>query len=283
MTRTDRNETTGRRALILAAVAVVAGAGFGRLAAAVARRDTAPADEAVHEATAVPEESTVRQAAATIAPAGKKKMYVPAALGASLYVLAAPGALRPGALRTRAAGVAAMLLTALAARGMNPAFDRWLPQPPPPPGHPPDRPVFPSGHAFGPGALSLATAYVMAREGFAATDLQAGLQELGITRDAVLVAHSQAGEVATYLAHTNPAVLSGAVLVDANVPQFFTDQQTQRLITLTTSQIEALKKAPSTKANRQLIATAQDFGPTHHAYHEISWPDSVRVTYIVSD
>jgi pimeloyl-ACP methyl ester carboxylesterase len=78
-------------------------------------------------------------------------------------------------------------------------------------------------------------------------------------------------------------VLSGAVLVDANVPQFFTDQQTQRLIALTTPQIEALKKAPSTKANRQLIATAQDFGPTHHAYHEISWPDSVPVSYIVSD
>ncbi|MBD0320656.1 MAG: phosphatase PAP2 family protein, partial [Gemmatimonadetes bacterium] len=49
----------------------------------------------------------------------------------------------------------------------NPAFDRWLPQPPPPPGHPPDRPVFPSGHAFGPGAVSLATAYVLAREGLA--------------------------------------------------------------------------------------------------------------------
>ena len=117
----------------------------------------------------------------------------------------------------------------------------------------------------------------------AASDLQAGLQGLGITRNAVLVAHSQAGEVATYLAHTNPGVLSGAVLVDANVPQFFTDHQTQRLIALTTPQIEALKKEPTTKANRQLIATAQDFGPTHHAYHEMSWPDSVPVTYIVSD
>jgi len=116
----------------------------------------------------------------------------------------------------------------------------------------------------------------------AASDLQAGLQELGITRDAVLVSHSQAGEVATYVARANPGLLSGAVLVDANVPQFFTDTQSQRLIALTTPQIEALKKQPSTKANRQLIATAKDFGPTHHAYHEISWPDSVPVTYIVS-
>src|SRR5690349_14304614 len=33
----------------------------------------------------------------------------------------------------------------------------------------------------------------------AAGDLEAGLHELGVTKDVVLVAHSQAGEVATYL------------------------------------------------------------------------------------
>lgn len=169
MNRADStNEKSGRgRAFALAAVALVAGAGFGRLAAAVARRETAEADEALHEATAVPEESPVREAAATIAPAGKKRMYVPAALCASIVVLAAPGVREPGVLRSRGAGVGAMLLAAAAARGLNPAFDRWLPQPPPPPGHPPDRPVFPSGHAFGPGAVGLATAYVLAREGLA--------------------------------------------------------------------------------------------------------------------
>ena len=58
-----------------------------------------------------------------------------------------------------------MLLTGIAATGLNPAFDRWLPQPPAPPGHRSrGKPVFPSGHAFGPGAVALATAYVMARE-----------------------------------------------------------------------------------------------------------------------
>jgi pimeloyl-ACP methyl ester carboxylesterase len=117
----------------------------------------------------------------------------------------------------------------------------------------------------------------------AAADLEAGLQELGVTRDAVLVSHSQAGEVATYLTRADPDVLSGAVLVDANVPQFFTDQQIQRIVAVTGPQIEALKKQPSTKANRQLIATAEDFGPTHHTYHEVSWPDSVPVTYVVSE
>lgn len=117
----------------------------------------------------------------------------------------------------------------------------------------------------------------------AASDLQAGLRELGVTREVVLVSHSQAGEVATYFARANPGVLSGAVLIDANLPQFFTDTQIQRLVALTTPQIEALKKEPSTKKNRQLIATAENFGPTHQAYHKVSWPDSVPVTVIVAE
>ncbi|GAA1311951.1 alpha/beta fold hydrolase [Pseudonocardia xinjiangensis] len=117
----------------------------------------------------------------------------------------------------------------------------------------------------------------------AASDLQAGLRELGVTRDVVLVSHSQAGEVATYFARANPGVLSGAVLVDANLPQFFTDTQIQRIVALTAPQIEALMKQPSTKENRQLIGTAEDFGPTHQAYHKVSWPDSVPVTVIVAE
>lgn len=117
----------------------------------------------------------------------------------------------------------------------------------------------------------------------AASDLQAGLRELGVTRDVVLVSHSQAGEVATYFARTNPGVLSGAVLIDANLPQFFTDPEITRLVALTEPQIEAVKKAPSSKANRQLIATAEDFAPTHRAYHEVSWPDSVPAIVIVSE
>ncbi len=117
----------------------------------------------------------------------------------------------------------------------------------------------------------------------AASDLQAGLRELGATRNVVLVSHSQAGEVATYFARANPGVLSGEVLVDANVPPFFTDKEIQRLVALTTPQIAALKKQPSTKANRQLIATSENFGPTHQAYHKVSWPDSVPVTYIGSE
>ena len=117
----------------------------------------------------------------------------------------------------------------------------------------------------------------------AAADLQAGLRELGVTRDVVLVSHSQAGEVATYFVRANPGVVAGAVLVDANLPPFFTDPQIRASSPLTKPQIEALKKQPSTKENRQLIATAANFGPTHQAYHELSWPDGVPVIVIVSE
>jgi pimeloyl-ACP methyl ester carboxylesterase len=117
----------------------------------------------------------------------------------------------------------------------------------------------------------------------AVADLAAGLKQLGVTRDVVLVAHSQAGEVATYFVRDNPGVVSGAVLVDANLPQFFTDAQIDRIVAVNTPQIEELKKQPSTKANRQLIATAANFGPAHREFHRASWPDSVPATVIVSE
>lgn len=117
----------------------------------------------------------------------------------------------------------------------------------------------------------------------AVSDLRAGLTELGVTRDVVLVSHSQAGEVATYLAGADPALFKRAVLVDANLPGFFTDAEIARLVAANAPQIEALKAQPSTKANRQLIATATNFAETHHAYHQAAWPDAVPATYIVSE
>lgn len=117
----------------------------------------------------------------------------------------------------------------------------------------------------------------------AASDLQAGLRELGVTRDVVLAGHSQAGEVAQYFVLADPGVVSGAVLIDANLPQFFTEAENERIVALDAPQIEELKHAPSTKENRQLLATADNFGLTHDAFHKVSWPDSVPVTYIVSE
>ncbi|MEU8813099.1 alpha/beta hydrolase [Actinoplanes sp. NPDC048796] len=117
----------------------------------------------------------------------------------------------------------------------------------------------------------------------AVSDLQAGLHQLGVTGNVILVSHSQAGEVATYFVNKYPKLVSGAVLVDASLPQFSTDEQVERIIAVTTPQIEELKKQPSTKQTRQLIATAANYGPMHHAYHKVSWPSSVPATVIVSE
>ena len=115
----------------------------------------------------------------------------------------------------------------------------------------------------------------------AVADLATGLRELGATQ-VILVAHSQAGEVATYFTRANPRQVCGAVLVDASLPNFYTDDEIARIEAANQPQIDALKRQPSTKQTRQLLATAANYGPMHHAYHQISWPDSIPATIIVS-
>jgi membrane-associated phospholipid phosphatase len=168
--RSDRSSPSGRgdgatRALALGAAAAVAAAAFGVLAAATARRDTAKVDHAARKRTAPRRGHPARRAAEKLAPVGKWWTYIPGALGASLYLLRAaapPGEDRP---RSRQTGAGAVFLAGVVATALNPAFDHWLPQPPAPPGHRSRRkPVFPSGHAFGPSAISLAAAYVLTRE-----------------------------------------------------------------------------------------------------------------------
>ena len=164
----ERRGSDGGRTLALAAAATVAAVGFGALAAAVARRDTARADEKVRRRTAPRRGNPARKVADAISPAGKWWTYIPAALAASAYVLNADEASGDGAARSRRAGAGAITLASVVATGLTHAFDRWLPQPPAPPGRKSRRkPVFPSGHAFGPTAVGLSAAYVLAREGLA--------------------------------------------------------------------------------------------------------------------
>ncbi|MDX3802554.1 alpha/beta hydrolase [Streptomyces sp. AK04-3B] len=117
----------------------------------------------------------------------------------------------------------------------------------------------------------------------AVSDLRAGLKKLGVTKDVTLVSHSQAGEIANYLAQDNPELLSGAVLVDANLPQFFTDEEIPRLVAGTQPEVDAAKKDPEKPDNRQLISTAEGFAAAHQAFHKVVWPDSVPATVMVSE
>ncbi|MFD5517275.1 alpha/beta fold hydrolase [Streptomyces sp. NPDC127066] len=117
----------------------------------------------------------------------------------------------------------------------------------------------------------------------AVSDLKAGLGQLGVTKDVTLVSHSQAGEIANCLAKDNPEMLSGAVLVDANLPQFFTDEEIPRLVAATQPEVDAAKKDPEKPENRQLISTAEGFAAAHKAFHEVTWPNSVPATVLVSE
>ncbi|WNV91638.1 alpha/beta hydrolase [Umezawaea sp. Da 62-37] len=116
----------------------------------------------------------------------------------------------------------------------------------------------------------------------AVSDLEAGLKELGVTKDVVLVSHSIAGEVATTFVNKNPGWVSGAVLVDANVPDFFSDGMLAAFEPLIEEQRKALMAQASTKNNRQLLAVLVDYAPVHRAFHQATWPKDVPVTVIVS-
>lgn len=116
----------------------------------------------------------------------------------------------------------------------------------------------------------------------AASDLAAGLTQLGVTKNVVLVSHSLAGEIATYFVKAHPDAVAGAVLVDASLPPFYTTAETDKIVAANQQQIDALKGKPLNPATRQLLDEADDYGPVHLAYHEMSWPAAVPATAIVS-
>ncbi|MFH8467871.1 alpha/beta fold hydrolase [Streptomyces sp. NPDC017991] len=116
----------------------------------------------------------------------------------------------------------------------------------------------------------------------AVSDLRAGLTALGATHDVVLVSHSEAGEIATYLTREHPGQVAGAVLVDASLPEFATDAEIARVAAATQARVDALKGHATTKADRQLLAVAANFVPDQRAYHKIAWPAAVPAILIES-
>jgi membrane-associated phospholipid phosphatase len=102
-----------------------------------------------------------KPAAEKLHPVGKWWAYLPAAvvIGAVVYARGRGGRL------ARVAGAAAVPLAAAINATLNPLFDKFLPQPPPPPARRANpKPTFPSGHASGLGAVGLTAAYVLSRE-----------------------------------------------------------------------------------------------------------------------
>lgn len=117
----------------------------------------------------------------------------------------------------------------------------------------------------------------------AASDLEAGLAELNVNKPYVLVAHSLSGEIATDIALTHPDHIAGAVLIDASLPNFYTDSQIDRIVAANEEKLEDARKQQSqSREARQFIAHAMNYGPTHRAYHQLTWPHSVPATVITS-
>ena len=117
----------------------------------------------------------------------------------------------------------------------------------------------------------------------ATRDLEVGLEKLHATHRVILVSHSLAGEIATYLVGQHPDWFIGAVLVDANVPDYFTDEAIARGQVLYAPMLAQIRAAPPTKSGRQLLALSGSFVATSREFHAKTWPDSVPAIVIVSE
>ena len=117
----------------------------------------------------------------------------------------------------------------------------------------------------------------------ATRDLAVGLEKLHATDRVILVSHSLAGEIATYLVGQHPQWFLGAVLVDANVPDFYTDAAIAKAQSTYAPIVAATRVAPPTNSGRQLLALFDSFVETSQAYHRATWPASVPVVVIVAE
>ena len=117
----------------------------------------------------------------------------------------------------------------------------------------------------------------------ATRDLEVGLEKLHATHRVILVSQSLAGEIATYLVGQHPDWFIGAVLVDANVPDYFTDEAIARGQAIYAPILAQIRAAAPTKSGRQLLALSGSFVATSRAFHAVTWPASVPAIVIVSE
>lgn len=117
----------------------------------------------------------------------------------------------------------------------------------------------------------------------AVADLESGLTQLGATHDLVLIPHSFAGMIATYLAIRHPDWISGAVLVDTNVPDFFTDEEVAHLAPIIQPMVAAELAAHPDKKTRTLEAITEAYVETSHDFYKAVWPASIPCEVILSE
>jgi pimeloyl-ACP methyl ester carboxylesterase len=117
----------------------------------------------------------------------------------------------------------------------------------------------------------------------AVTDLESGLRQLGATHDLVLIPHSFAGSIAIYLAIRHPDWISGAIFVDTNVPEFFTNEEVAHMAPIIQPMVAAELAAHPDKKTRTLEAITEAYVETSHDFYKAIWPPSIPCEVIVSD
>jgi len=117
----------------------------------------------------------------------------------------------------------------------------------------------------------------------AVTDLESGLMQLGVTHNLVLIPHSYAGAIAIYLAMRHPDWVSGGVLVDTNVPEFFTDEEVSHMRPIIQPMVAEEAATHPGKQTRTQKAITDAYVETSHAFHKAGWPVSIPCAVIVSE
>ena len=109
-------------------------------------------------------------------------------------------------------------------------------------------------------------------------DLKAGLTALGATHGIVLVAHSFGGEVGLVFASQNPGWIARAVLVDTNIPVFFTNTEISKEVDNFPKHLDL-----RTRQLRSMSALLVAFPSMQHGFHTMRWPNAIPASIIVSE
>jgi pimeloyl-ACP methyl ester carboxylesterase len=112
----------------------------------------------------------------------------------------------------------------------------------------------------------------------AAADLEAGLNQIVVPGRLIFVGHSFGGEVGAQVLADNRGRFAGAVLVDGNLPAFFTPDVIEAMATTF-----ARKPDMSSGSARAVAAMMKAFPQMQTRFHAMRWPQDVPVTVVVSD
>jgi pimeloyl-ACP methyl ester carboxylesterase len=112
--------------------------------------------------------------------------------------------------------------------------------------------------------------------------LERGLKQLQINGGLIPVAHSYGGFLATLFAARNPSAVKGLVLVDANLPSFFTDDVINAMVSAALGTVQQLKSDNPLRAdalNRMVGALPE----TVRIMRSIELPENLKITDILSE